>query len=76
MNHIFNNPEHKLDPLVNRYGSQEQAYDAILRGTESAVRSQGITGIFETQVNVGSEMVTVRGNVINGEIKIGTAFIP
>ena len=43
---------------------------------ETAARSQGLKGNFETTVKVGTENITVRGNVINDAIKIGTAFKP
>ena len=33
-------------------------------------------GVFEVQRMIGGEMVTIRGNVIDGVAKIGTAFIP
>ena len=38
--------------------------------------STPIKGIFETSVKVGSQAITVRGNVVDGAVKIGTAFTP
>lgn len=73
LNHIFNNPDHNLDALVNQLGGQENAFNAL----ESAVQSQGLpNGVFSTVVDVGGSQVTVTGNVINGVARIGTAFIP
>ena len=42
--------------------------------TQAAVKAQNLTGLFETTVKVGTETITVRGNVINGVAEIGTAF--
>ena len=44
---------------------------------EQLIRSLGKMpdGIFEVTREIGGEMVTIRGNVINGVVKIGTAFI-
>ena len=44
------------------------------QATEAAVKSQGLTGLFETAVQVGTETITVRGNIVNGVVKIGTAY--
>lgn len=74
--HIFGQVKHNLDPLVTQFGSQENAFNALQKATEAAVRSQGLSGVFEIIVNVGTETVTVRGNIIKGIVKIGTAFIP
>ena len=74
--HIFGQSRHNLDGLVKQFGSQEKAFNAIQKATEAAARSQGIKGSFEATVKVGTENITVRGNVINDVIKIGTAFKP
>jgi hypothetical protein len=72
--HIFGDPGHNLAGLVSTFGSEEAAYGAILQGTEAAVQQQGLTGVFQTTVKVGGETITVRGNVMDGVVKIGTAF--
>jgi RHS repeat-associated protein len=73
LNHIFNNPDHNLDALVNQLGGQENAFNAL----EGAVQGQGLpNGVFSTVVDVGGSQVTVTGIVINGVARIGTAFIP
>jgi hypothetical protein len=76
VNHIFGKPEHNLDGIVRHFGSREAAYAAVRNATESTVRARGITGLFETTVDVAGAQVTVRGKVVNGAVKIGTAFIP
>jgi hypothetical protein len=59
---------------VSTFGSQEGAYNAINEATQVAVQQQGLTGLFETTVQVGGETITVTGTVINGVAKIGTAY--
>ena len=76
LNHIFGNAGHNLDPLVAEFGSQENAFSALQQSTQSAVEKQGIQGVFETQVQVGTRTVTVRGIFAGGSVRIGTAFIP
>jgi len=61
---------------VAQFGSQEAAFRALQQATEAAVEKQGLQGLFETTVKVGAESVTVRGAVINGIVKIATAFRP
>ena len=74
LEHIFGNAEHNLESLVSEFGSREAAGNAIQQATEAAVRQQGLTGVFETSVKVGSQSITVRGAVVDGAVKIGTAF--
>jgi RHS repeat-associated protein len=66
LRHIFGQSRHNLDALVKQFGSQEKAFNALQTAAETAVRSQGIKGVFETSVKVGTETITVRGNVIEG----------
>jgi hypothetical protein len=73
LNHIFGNPAHGLDGLVKQFGSEQAAYQAIQQATEVTVKAQRITGLFRTKVRVGPETITVKGKVINGTVKIGTA---
>jgi hypothetical protein len=72
--HIFDNVEHGLEGVVAQFGSQLSAFSRIQQAMKTAVARQGLTGVFQTTVQVGSETITVRGNVINGIAKIGTAF--
>ncbi len=76
VNHIFGKAAHHLGGLVTRFGSPEAAYTALYDATSAAVRAQGTTGLFQTAVKVAGETVTVRGNVIDGVVRISTAFIP
>ncbi|HET7213821.1 MAG TPA: hypothetical protein VFL79_09535 [Terriglobia bacterium] len=72
--HIFGKPDHNLGGLVQEFGSAAEAYKALVQATEETVISKGLSGVFETSVQVGSHTVTVRGAVVNNVIKIGTAF--
>lgn len=74
LNHIFGKAAHNLDGLVSEFGSQEAAYNALQKATQEVVSQKGLTGVFETSVTVGSQTVTVRGAVVDGVAKIGTAF--
>jgi hypothetical protein len=71
INHIFGNPGHNLQILVQKFGSEEAAYDALEAAAQQQVKG---TGVFEQIVNVDGVGVTVRGNVINEVVNIGTAF--
>jgi RHS repeat-associated protein len=76
LNHIFGDPGHNLDPLLQQFGSQDSLFNAVRDSTQAAIESQGISGIFETTVNVGGQDVVVRGNAIDGIARIGTFFVP
>ncbi|MCL2341969.1 MAG: RHS repeat-associated core domain-containing protein [Firmicutes bacterium] len=74
--HVFNNSQHKLAPLLKKYGNnQQKAYNAVYDATFNYVKNNGMTGIFEVTVKVSGYNVTVRGNVIDGAVRIGTFFI-
>lgn len=77
LNHIFGKQQHNLDPLLDSFaGNQEIAYRALFQATDNYVKSNGITGVFkDAVVNVNGFNITVRGNVIDGVTKIGTAFM-
>jgi len=58
---------------ANRLGLGGGAYEAA---ATAAAQQQGINGVFQIVVSVGGQQVTVRGIVINGVVRIGTALIP
>ena len=74
--HIFGQEKHNLSGVIKQFGSEGKAFSAIQQATETAVSSQGLKGVFETTVRVGTETITVRGNIIDGVVNIGTAFKP
>jgi RHS repeat-associated protein len=75
--HIFGKAEHKLGPLLQRFGgSQEATFRAVEDATQATVKSRGLSGVFTTTVEVAGQSVTVRGNVIEGVTRIGSFWIP
>lgn len=72
LDHIFAD-KHNFGPLVQQFGSREavvQEFLAKLAGQTPEV------GKFESQFALGGQSVVVRGAVVNGVVKIGTAFTP
>lgn len=77
LNHIFGKSEHNLEEFLQGYeGNQVRAYNALENATQEYVERNGIKGIFEESIDVNGTRITVRGNVVDGTAKIGTAFIP
>jgi hypothetical protein len=79
-NHIFGNPAHNLDGFVGYYGgNQAAAYAAVSVAAQAYVTSHQITGIInafnQITINVSGFNITFRGNVMNGNLHIGTFFI-
>jgi RHS repeat-associated protein len=75
LNHLFGKPQHNLGPVVQQFGSQQAAYNAIEQALNAQVPGGG-TGPFSTVVNVGGYNVTVTGAYVNGVPRIGTAYVP
>lgn len=80
VNHIFGDTKiekHKLTDFTKKYnGDTVKAYQNLESYTQKYIKENNINGQFEKYRNVNGTNITVRGNVINGEAKIGTAFIP
>ena len=74
--HIFGKAGHELMHVVKQMGSKDAALKSLQAATEAAVKAQGLTGVFKIVVKIGDSDVTVRGKVVDGVVKIGTAFIP
>jgi RHS repeat-associated protein len=72
LDHIFA-AKHDLEPLVEQFGSREAAAQEILNGLHGLTPA---SGTFEIPITVGEQDVVVRGAVVNGVVKIGTAFTP
>ena len=71
IDHIFTTA-HKPEPLVQKFGSQENALKAILKAVNGSLPANGV--FTNVAVKVAGETVVLRGNVINGVIRIGTVF--
>ncbi|MDN5053613.1 hypothetical protein [Aliarcobacter butzleri] len=80
VNHIFGDAKiekHKLLDFTKEYdGDTVKAYQDLEKYTQKYIKDNNVNGQFEKVINVNGTNITVRGNVINGEVKIGTAFIP
>ena len=77
LHHIFGQAKHKLGPLLEKFGgSQEGAFRAVEGATQTAVKNQGLTGVFKTTVEVGGQNVGVKGTVIDSTAHIGSFWIP
>ena len=61
---------------MSHFGSETQAFRAIERAAQDFADATGTTGLFREVLNVGPFQVTVKGNVIGGTARIGTAYIP
>jgi hypothetical protein len=71
LDHVFV-PKHKLDAFVQQSGGREAAMERIVRSLDPPPGP----GVFEVQRDIGGHLITIRGFVIDGVPKIGTAFIP
>lgn len=74
IHHISDEVGHNLEALVAEYGGQAQAYDAIQEAANQ-VASQLANGVTTIIVNVGGQEVTITGNIVNGVMQIGTAYV-
>lgn len=72
LDHIFA-AKHNFDPLIQRYGSREAVVQEFLTSLRGLTPE---SGVFEQQIIVGGQPVVVRGAVVDGIVKIGTAFTP
>jgi RHS repeat-associated protein len=74
LHHIFGDPGHNFGPLVAQFRTEATAFQAMQQAAENVVAAKNITGLFEEVVTVGGQQITIRGNVVNGVVKIATAF--
>jgi hypothetical protein len=72
LDHVFA-AKHNFDPLVEQFGSREAVVREFLNGLRGLTPA---SGTLEQQLVVGGQTVIVRGAVLNGVVKIGTAFTP
>jgi len=79
-NHIFGEPRHNLDSLVRQCGSEEAAGEAIVAAVNAAFESGNLIvdddGLYKQGFDVRENSVTVSGRVINGVVRVSTAWIP
>lgn len=79
-NHIFGNPDHNLDGLVRRYGSRDTAGRAITEAVNQAYQAVALImdalGRYKQIFEVGGNLVTVSGRIVDGVARIGSAWLP
>lgn len=73
LTHVIDPPKHGFQNLVTAAGGRSEAMGAIV----GSLRPGGLpaTGRFEVQRVVYGETVTIRGAIVNGIPRIGTAFV-
>jgi hypothetical protein len=78
LNHIFGQAKHNLDDFVGKFGSQDEAFFAIQDATQAAFNAgdvaTGARGVFRQTVRVAGQDLTVEGRVIDGVVRVGTAY--
>ena len=72
LDHVFD-PKHNFQPLIRQFGSREAAMEQIVRSIGGPLPQ---SGRFEIAQNVGGQSVVIRGAVVDGVPRIGTAFTP
>ena len=72
VHHFFEKPQHNLRGLLSKFGGNERkAYNA----TFNFIKNNGITGTFEEVIPVCGQNAIVRGEVIDGSVRLGTGVI-
>jgi len=64
---------HNLDPLLQQFGSREAVVEQMLSGVKGLTPA---SGTFQIPVTISGQTVVVRGAVVDGVVKLGTAFTP
>ncbi len=72
LDHVFLT-RHNLDPLVTQLGSREAVVEQMLIGVSGRTPADGV---FELNTDIARQQVVVRGAVVDGVVKLGTAFTP
>jgi hypothetical protein len=80
LHHVFGNPNHNLEPLVQNYGSKETAFRAMLDEVNKTHQDGKLVADacnhYKQEFDVGGYSVIVEGRIVNGDACIGTAWIP
>ncbi len=75
MEHVLDPGKHNFGDLIQAAGGRSEAMQQIV-GSLSDGAGLPESGPFEVTRTIQGEVVTIRGAVVNGVPKIGTAFIP
>jgi hypothetical protein len=71
---VINPEKHGFDDLVNASGGRSEAMRSIVARLND-VSDLPTQGRFEVDRVINGEVVTIRGAVVNGIPRLGTAFI-
>lgn len=78
MRHIFGNSKHEMQPLIDKFGSPEEAFLKLDKAAQEAIHKisdnaiNGINGT--TRIDVGGIKVDlVGGRIVNGRFELGSA---
>jgi hypothetical protein len=78
--HIFRNPRHRLDALVQHFAGEEAAAEAMADAVNAAFRAGTLSvdyrGYYKQAFGIGGIFVVISGRVANGVVRIATAWIP
>jgi hypothetical protein len=79
LNHIFGNPRHRLERMIQQFGSAEAAGHAIQEAVDAAFAAGELPlnahGVFERTFDIGGNQVTVRGVIHASRPRVGSAWI-
>ena len=83
LNHIFGNTEHNFSSFLTKFGGdQNKALNAIYNAAINVLNKTGFqeNQIFDSVknpivVNIGNDIIKVGGKIIDGALRIGTAYI-
>ncbi|MFD6275438.1 Hint domain-containing protein [Streptomyces sp. NPDC060209] len=75
LEHVIDPAKHGFGDLVAKSGGREQALRSIMDSLKGATDLPA-AGKYEVSRVIGGETVTIRGAVVNGVPRLGTAFIP
>ena len=77
--HIFGNPDHNLAGLVQQCGGEEAAGRAIVEAVDQAYRDGKLVidwlGRYRQVFEIGGYRVMVRGRIVNGVARVGSAWV-
>ncbi|WP_405692724.1 Hint domain-containing protein [Streptomyces sp. NBC_01185] len=75
LEHVIDPAKHGFGDLVAKAGGREQALRAIMNSLKGA-KDLPAAGRYEVSRVIEGETVTIRGAIVNGVPRLGTAFIP
>jgi hypothetical protein len=75
LEHVIDPAKHGFDDLVKASGGRSEAMRSIVDSLQCSC-DLPTSGPFEVQRLIHGESVTIRGAIVNGVPRIGTAFIP